>query len=384
MMFCVMAISGLVAKGQGHSAQEVADMTIKVGIKHEEELYYGFEAGDEIIFSLEVQDGQKAAEVEIVAYPEQSKFKDLNVERITEKRIKVRERGVYEFRVRNSGWTKAIVAKVHIQRMPQSAETIDFNTGVVWVEEADTTYKIKEKNVVVGYNNYEVEKTRRVVDRVDTNFVMVLDRVERVHSNTALNGASNVSNIVIALPENKTTYGDGYKVETRTRVLNWVYLLRVNSPEYDEWQAQANKEAKATLASVAGSAATYLGGPQVALALLAFRGVSAYRQEPQGDNVWYWVTANINNQNYTLAKGNSVAAVGREDRYTQGSYLLTLQNDNIMNGINVKVQVCALVATEHYKDEVYKEQKSEKIKERQIVKDPKIKMRKVPMLEADL
>jgi hypothetical protein len=103
-----------------------------------------------------------------------------------------------------------------------------------------------------------------------------------------------------------------------------------------------------------------------------------FSNPPDGDNINFSIKTNINNQTYTLAYGNSVTASGRIDNVRQGGLYIDLANDNIMNGIDVNVNIFALIVTKQYKDEQYTIQKSDAIKEKQTIKKPKVKARKIP------
>ena len=83
----------------------------------------------------------------------------------------------------------------------------------------------------------------------------------------------------------------------------------------------------------------------------------------------------------TTAAGNSVAAYGQVTALKQGTLTLKLENDNTIDAINVDVNIVAcVVVTKVYKDEAYTVKKSEPIEEVKTIKEPKVAMRRVPML----
>ena len=55
------SLSGVVSYGQ--KPIDVAESSIKVGIKAEEEVYFGFAEGDKLIFSFEEANGKEMKEV---------------------------------------------------------------------------------------------------------------------------------------------------------------------------------------------------------------------------------------------------------------------------------------------------------------------------------
>ena len=146
----------------GQEAVEVADLTLKISGKSEEELYYAFAEGDQIIFNFEEADEKELKEIEIIELPENSKYKDYETKAVKDKKIQVQRKGIYKFRFYNSALFKGRICKVKISRIPKSKELMSFNSGIKWVEKFDTTYDIKTETVITGYNTYNREKSRRV------------------------------------------------------------------------------------------------------------------------------------------------------------------------------------------------------------------------------
>ena len=73
----------------GQKTVDVAESSIKVGIKAEEEVYFGFAEGDKLIFSFEEANGKEMKEVEIVEMPSSSKFLEFKTSKIDSKTINV-------------------------------------------------------------------------------------------------------------------------------------------------------------------------------------------------------------------------------------------------------------------------------------------------------
>ncbi len=345
-----------------------------MGAKGEEELYYGFAEGDEIVFNFKEVDGKEIREVEIIELPSNSKFKDIETKEIKNKVIKVTKKGIYKFRFYNSALLKGRICKIQIQRIPKKQELIDFNTGVKWVEKFDTTYSIKTETVVVGYNKINVQKSEKVLASIDTSVVSVLDRIERVNSKSNMTGNS-VAFVGIQLPENTAT-PNVFNPYRTTQVESWAYSLAVGNSG-QAWYKNANLTSAAK--TVANVAAKSDPTGYSALALLAIEGYSAFSNPPNGDNVKFSLGTNINGQNTTLQYGNSVAASGRVTQYKQGGYTLRLENDNVMDGINVDVKVVAIVVTKVYKDRYYNVEETEPIKEKKTFRIPKVEVKKVPV-----
>lgn len=340
-LILVLAMLGNMYAGAQVSPQVVADLTVKFKKKEEKVLYYAFESGDEVRFSFEAQKKGKAASIEILEYPKVQKYTSLDVAAVKSYSLKIPKRGIYEFKIK--GRAKKMLAKVKIERIPASRNTEHFNTGVIWVDRWDTVNVLKKRKVWVE-NNPNAPRQMKL-ERVDTNLVMVVDRTERVHSYFAI-GKSNIANIQFMLPQN-TQRNDGDK-ETKTELLSWVCLIDASNKNDDKWQEEANKEARKLVKTGVGIAAKLATGPYAAVALLAIEGISAFRRPPVGENVKYDLASYLYDEYSLLSSGECVASVIRVDEVRQGEIGLVLGNDNLIDGINVKVEVHALVATYHY------------------------------------
>ncbi len=353
---------------------DVAEITLKIGGKGEEELYYGFAEGDQIIFNFTEADGKEVKEVEIIELPGNSKFKDYESKEIKDKIIKVTRKSIYKFRFYNSALLKGRVCKVKIQRIPKTEETLNFNSGVKWVEQLDTTYDIKTETVITGYNKTNRQKSKKILASIDTNVVTIVDRLERVNSTSKL-GGSSIAYVNIQLPDNSYS-PNVFNPYRKTEVISWAYSIAVGGSGQMWYKNAQSKTAARSVTSTAVSIGLVTGGTG-ALAVLAIEGLSAFSSPPDGDNVKFSLQTSINGQINILQYGNSVAATGRVTDYTQGGFSLRLENDNIMDGINVDVKVVAVNLTTTYKDEYYTVEESEPIKEKKTFKIPKVAVRKV-------
>lgn len=300
----------------------VSEQTIKVN--GDNEFYFGFSKGDQIIFELEVIKGKNVKEVEILEYPNTSKFFEYKATKISGKKLKVNKTAIYKFRLKGGGiGTKICRAK--ILRVPASKETVDFNTSVKWKTRKDSTYETRY---------------RKVLTKVDTQAIQVIDRVERVHSTTNLSN-SNRSQFNVQLPSNERS-------QLRTsEIIGWAYWFGVG----DEGLAQYEEEKKKYLKEQSASIGAMID-PIAGLALGAY---AMLAKPPTGDNVHYWITTYINEQAYSIASGNSVTASGRVTDITQGGFTVTFDNDNTLNGINVSVKITAIKVTKTYKNESYRQ-----------------------------
>jgi hypothetical protein len=135
----LFSIIFLAWQANAQEAIDVTDQTLKIGGLKEEELYFGFAAGDKIIFNFKEVNNKELKELEITEYPLSSKFSDFRTARVENKTIAVNKEGVYVFRFKNGAITGR-VCKIQIQRVPAGAETKNFNTSVTWINKQDTTW----------------------------------------------------------------------------------------------------------------------------------------------------------------------------------------------------------------------------------------------------
>jgi hypothetical protein len=350
---------------------DVADLTLKVKANSSEEFFYGFAEGDQIVFSFSEVDGKELKEVEISEYPENSKFLGYETAKIDKKTINVVEKGVYKFRFKNNHILKGRVCQIKIQRIPASEASKNFNTNVKWITEQDTTWNVYTKDFVIGYDTLFVPKTRKVIDKEEKLEEIIMDKAQRVHSQTNING--NKTFVSFSLPDNLIT-----EFETK-KVVAWAYWVGVGEESNRAWQQN-----KTALASGIGKAASMVLTPLGGLAV----GVLSNLALPNiGEDVSYGLVDETN-KNYFMSgiqyqafdSGKGVGGSKRfvEPRLCQGRYYIVLHNDNIMQGIDANIKVSAIVERKLYKKENYTEIQSNPRYEKRVVRDPIIKTQKFP------
>lgn len=356
---------------------EIANLTLKVGTKDEEVIYYAFEKGDEIVFSFKEVDDKKVKEVEIFEYPSNKKLQKYEVKKVEDKRIKVNKRAIYGFRLFNNHSLKKRVCKVKIGRIPASEDAAEFDTGIDWVEKYDTTYTTKTKNVIVGYDTIDERRSKYILVSADTNVTTITDRVERVHSSTNLS-SSNTSYVSFQIPQN--IYDPSKLLPYQaTEYVSWAYAITVGDSG-ETWYKNADSKAEATqVANLAVSSGLVSSG-YGALAVLAIEGLSLFSTPPNGDNVQYSITNAVNGTNAYVSSGNSVAVSHRIDTHKNGYFSIQLTNDNIIDAINVKVRVLAVSVTKRWKNEYYTVQVRKPIKEKKTEKIPHVTSKRVPVM----
>lgn len=296
---------------------DVAENTVKVSEQGEEVFYYGFAAGDELVFSFSMVSGSSLDQVEISELPASTKFMDYNVKKIKNRTLHVSQTGIYKFRFSNP--TNSVrICKIKIQRIPSIMTRQDFNSSVYWRTVQDTTY-------VPTQDNYLIRK--------DTVAQMLMNRVTKIESSSIFYAAANKSVIDFTLPPG---------------TVSWSYYIGVGN----EGQKAFNKAQHGFL-NTAASVASNISG-YGSMAALALYGINTFSLIQGEDNVKFWFITDESNA--TLFKfGKQFKSFKHSDvlndaaqmkKPLTGKIYLGLLNDNIIEPINVTVSVTAIVVTE--------------------------------------
>ncbi len=310
------SLSVVVAYGQ--KPVDVAESSIKVGIKAEEEVYFGFAEGDKLIFSFEETNGKEMKEIEIVEMPSSSKFLDFKTSKIENKTINVARTGIYKFRFANSALLPR-VCKYKIQRIPAGASTQNFNTTVYFDEYNDTTY------------TNEVET---FIDRSDTVINNFQDRTIKVNPLTAPGSSKVTFNFM--LPENTVA---------------WSYYVCADKGGQQVFQ-EANKSLTANSPSVIEKFPKY--GPLAAVALDA---PSFLTRIDSGQHINYWIVENENAELFKngeqfrfIKKGRGINEFSRMEPGDR-SFFFCLHNDYKDVPVTVMVKITAVLINEKFTSE---------------------------------
>jgi hypothetical protein len=347
---------------------DVTDQTIKIGGGKSEEIMLGFAAGDKILFNFSEINGKNLKEIEILEYPETSKFSDFKTAKVENKRLSVLKQSIYIFRFKNSALGGRI-CKITIQRIPASEETRNFNTAVSWVEKQDTTWNAFTKDVVIGYDTVYQQKPKKELISSEKKEVLILDKTQRVHSIT--NGNGNKTSIFFTLPPNVVT------ANKTSNVIAWAYWIGVGEEANKAWQTNAN-----TIKSVVVKGASYFTTPLGALAI----GAIAELITPKlGEDVIYSLVDQRNQTLFTAGQpykgwdyGKGIAGykMFSDPSLSQGTFFVCMENDNTIQGIDATVKVIAIIETNEYQDKVVTEMIVNPRYEKKIYKDPLIKKSK--------
>lgn len=328
-------------------AVDVAELTIKVGALGSEELFYGFAEGDQIVFSFEEIKGKDLKEIEIIEYPNHSKFMDYKSTKIENKKINCTQKAVFQFKFSNSAISSRI-CKIKIQRIPKSENLINFNTNWKYKTLYDTTYSDYTEDSLIGYDNFQVPYTKKELIKVDTSFTNK-ELKPRVH--VKLNIEGDKSFVDFTLPINVNS-----ELQTK-EVISWAYYFGTDKTE-------------PVIAKLTNSAAKLVSvtNPVAGLALGAVSLVSS----SAGKNLKYYLVRDYQNAqlfkngnpfNYIEGADASIASNRFVDRLLQGTFYLCFDNNQI-NPVDVLIKFSAVVITKTYENKQYtrEEQKPKYVK----------------------
>lgn len=294
----------------------VTQTTVKVGAMGKEELYFGFDEGDQIIFNFELVKGKDLKEIEIFEYPNASIFMDYKTKEIKDKVINITKKGIYKFKFKNSAMGVRI-CKVKIERIPSNPENKNFNTTVYWQTLRDTSYYFVDEKYLISK---------------DTAIINVVNPVVKVHSSTNANGNKSTYNFV--LPKN---------------TISWSYYIGVDQSGQEAYE-KATKELAEKAAPLVAKIPGY--GP---LAALALGGTSYITKLQRGEDIDFYIVegSNVNlflggQQFYYIKKGKVINDFGRLTSPLKGNLHFCFSNDNAVTGVSVTVKVVAVTVTENW------------------------------------
>lgn len=311
----VLVLALLIFRGltNAQTPVDVAESTLKVGGLGEEVFYYGFAAGDQLIFSFEEVKGKELKELEIIELPGTSKFMDYKTKKINHKVLNITRTAIYKFRFANSALAGRI-CRFKLQRVPSHDSTRNFNTSVYWKTVYDTIYIPRDEVYLISS---------------DTT-ATTMEQLAKVSSQSALNGNPN-NNIV--------------EYELPARTISWSYYIGVGNAGKKEYERAKNgfvNTATGKLATISGYGA---------MAALALYGLNTFASIQGGsDNVKYWFITDwdnalafqAGNQFMQYKQGNVVNEAAQMKSPLTGKIYLGLLNDNILEAIDVHVRITAV------------------------------------------
>ncbi|MBL7698531.1 MAG: hypothetical protein JNK79_10240 [Chitinophagaceae bacterium] len=294
---------------------EVWQGTIKVGGFGNEEMYFGFAEGDQLIFSFQEVNGKELKQIEINEWPGSSKFSDFKVSKVENKQLNIQRQGVYQIKLTN-GALGGRICRLHIARVPASDASRNFNTSVQWTSINDTTY---------------TNETERYLAASDTSLIN-RDFVVKVNSETNANGARQLTDF--DLPAN---------------TVSWSYYIGVDQEGREAYE-QATQKFAQTASPIVAKIPGY--GP---LAALALNGFSYFTHIQKGEDISYYI---LDAQNATLATQKQPFKCYRQNKVINdfssmtsprsGKHFFYFINDNLMVGVDVTVKITAVVVNERW------------------------------------
>jgi len=307
----------------GQVLLEVADNTLKVGGRSEVVFYYGFAKGDQIIFSFEELNGKELKEVEITELPSSSKFMDYKTKKIKNKIIHVTRTGIYKFKLSNAALS-ARICQIKIQRIPSGVTTRNFNSSVYWRTVEDTIYS---------------QAPKRYLAKSDTLAQTIVDQVTKVCTSSPLNRQGDKEVVEFTLPNGTTSWG---------------YYIGVGT----EGQKAFNRT-KVSFLNTAAAVATHIPGYGT-MAALAMYGINTFQLIQGEDNVKYSFIPDAKNailyksgKGFKLYhRGNVLNDASQMKEPLTGKIYLGLLNDNLMESIEVKVNVTAIVVKQKWATQI--------------------------------
>lgn len=316
--FLVLLVVGCLSHtAYGITPLDVAENTLKVNGNSEEVFYYGFAAGDELVFSFKEVHNWSLEELEISELPSSVKFMDYKVRKIENKTLHVLRTGIYKFRLKNPA-NSARICRIKIQRIPLNTAKLDFNTSVYWHTVQDTTY---------------VPTQEKYLMKRDTVAQTLVERITKIASSNIINGNSNKDLIDFTLPKG---------------TISWSYYIGVGT----EGQ-KAFSKAKRGFLNSAASVSSHIPG-YGSMAALALYGINAFNLIQGEDNVKFWFIGDETNASMFrygkrfkyFKQGDVLNDAAQMKKPLAGKIFLGLLNDNLIEPINVTVSVTAIVLTE--------------------------------------
>ena len=313
----------------------VVETTFKMKGNHEESLFYGFAEGDKMIVILEETQNKAIKEFEIIESPTTSKFMDINTSKVT-KELPIPRNAVYEFRIKTA-FMAPRTCKMTILRIPKDETTLNFNTAWEWKTVYDTTYIPYIIDSIIGYDTIYYKETITELASSNLTEETVLDENAPIGAQMSVSGNGQYYHKKFSLPQN--SYSKYYKRE----LISWAYWIGVGE--------EGNKAWKSGLTAVKGLAQTAAASYLTPLGAAAIGVAFDWAMSTTGDNVRYSIENSFGNIIY---QGDCISTYKTiSNTFNTGDYIIHLYNDNVMQKINVRIRVIAIIQTNTYHDVIY-------------------------------
>ena len=292
---------------------DIAENTVKISAGGEENFYYGFAEGDQLVFNLEELNGKELKEFEIMAMPSSSLYLEYKIKKIQDKMLTIPESGIYRFRFANSNLFAGRVCRFKVQRIPADASR-KFNTTVYKRNVFDTSYYTVQEQYVL---------------RSDTTISEILNQTAKVHSSLNANGNRSFANFV--LPPN---------------TISWAYYIGVDQAGQQAYEQASQKLAEES-PKLLSRLATLNPLASVALGLMPY-----IAQLQSGEDIDYYIVHSeyssmcFTDQPFSFIKRGKVINDFAKLSPIKGNLSFCFSNDNALSAVSVLVKVTA-VQVEH-------------------------------------
>lgn len=330
----------------------VTESTISLDLNETQELFFSFAEGDIIEIDFEMVKGKHIREIEITELPNNKIYSEFKAEKISNKQIHIRNKGLYKFKFYSSSLTTR-VGKIKIYRIPASEITQNFNTNWKWQTIRDTVYTDYTVDSIIGFNKINYKETVRELVKTEKIEDLLLDKSQRVHSYYNENRSSSYLRVDLPSP--------ALNDQKEEKVIAWAYWIGVGQEAQEAYRENAK-----SVANLANGITSMYGTP---LAGLAMGTIADLIIPKTGEDVAYAFLPDyenaekfINGQPYLqFDSGKGIAAYGKNYNKVFGTFYIGLYNDNELQGIDVDVKVVAIKEIKTFEFKEYDRQKEEPI-----------------------
>jgi len=319
-LLIVITILCFQLKSFSKSNKYVIQQTFELALNQENVNYFTFYPNDELVFNFEGV-GESMIQVEIIEWPNQTKFLDVNLDKLKDHQLKIFSKGVYVLKLINKG-SSIFKGKLWVELDDSDREYKSSSRSVVWKNKIDTIYtQIEEK----------------YLSKNDTQFVNLADQNISIPAKNTFSSTTNRNVVTFSLPEN---------------TVSWSYYIGVGNGAVKEFDL-----AKDRLVSTMASALMHITeyGPMAALALT---GVAVFNKVHGEDNLMYWLVTDEKQLQLfmqgktpnSIKQGNVINEAAQIKKPLDGYVAFAMINDNLIQSIKVLCKVTAVTVVPIYQN----------------------------------
>jgi hypothetical protein len=302
----------------------VADHTFKVEGVHE--YFYAFAEGDQLDLEVGLVVGNRLKKVELIAWPDRVVYSGYDVDTIITKRLAIPHTGVYLWRVTEQGIGKK-VCRFTIYRTAAGPATVKMDTRVGWDIRTRGQWIVERRRVETG------KKTESY----------------------SVSGQVSVPGSKIGLGVNRMSY----RFELPANTIQWAYRIGVS-----QVASEARRKDAEMLAELSKKGAMKIAAfqPQTALASYAMGVAMQLTTSTSGEDIEYALVDLPNLQRFMqgedqydafIWQGSVSVDAQRRQQPLAGTYAFALKNNNVLEGVEVMVEIEAILETPILEDELY-------------------------------